>query len=120
MRRKPISQSRRLEDGQLMGKNLVGRATGIDLDHDGEQAGHHVRFARRAEKKPPVAADAGEPSVPVTITDAVAIDSEAHWHRREAPAKLDKSLVALAPAWDDLEFFDDAALGLADVTIAAR
>ena len=32
-----------------MGEDLIGRRAGMDLDDDGEQAGHYVRFARRAD-----------------------------------------------------------------------
>jgi hypothetical protein len=53
VRLKPISQSCRLENSQRMGKNFVGRATGIDLNDDCEQAGDHVCFPRRAEKSRP-------------------------------------------------------------------
>src|ERR1700722_17889916 len=67
------------------------------------------------KKKPALVANAGEPGLPLAIANAVAMDSEAYRHRRQAPAELDKRLVALAPAGDHLEFFDDAALGSDDV-----
>ncbi len=46
MERQPFSQARRLENGQRMRQDFVGRAPGIDFDDDGEQAGQHIRFAR--------------------------------------------------------------------------
>ena len=64
MRRKAIEESRRLENDQRMRKNLIGRAAGIDLDNDCEQARQHVRFARRAEIEKAVATDSCEPGVP--------------------------------------------------------
>ena len=74
MRRQPALEARRLENDQRVEKNLVRRTAGIDLDDDGEEARHDVRFARRAEKKPALVANAGEPGVPMTVADAVAID----------------------------------------------
>jgi hypothetical protein len=67
MRRKPIEHTGRLENDERVRNNLIRLAPGIDLDDDRQEPGHNVRFARRAEKKPAVAANAGEPGVAVQL-----------------------------------------------------
>ena len=110
MRRKAIEESRRLENDQRMRKNLIGRAAGIDLDNDCEQARQHVRFARRAEIEKAVAADSGEPGVPPTAAKPIPINFHDLRERLQTPSEVDESLVALAPAVEYLEFFDEASL----------
>jgi hypothetical protein len=110
MRRKAIEESRRLENDQRMRKNLIGRAAGIDLDNDCEQARQHVRFARRAEIEKAVATDSCEPGVPPTAAKPIPINFHDLRERLQTPSELDESLVALAPAIEYFEFFDEASL----------